>query len=45
MFVGELCCLFAYFIMKLFSSKKEKEDVHAEDAIPLSPGAQMAEKT
>jgi drug/metabolite transporter (DMT)-like permease len=41
MFVGEFMCLFAYFLSKKCSSKKEDDP----QEMPLSPGTQMAQKT
>jgi cbb3-type cytochrome oxidase subunit 3 len=41
MFVGELMCLVVYFLF--FRGKKQTED--EEEAIPLSPGTQMAQET
>lgn len=45
MFIGELCCIFVYFAKKKCCSKPktDKEDEET-DAVPLSPGGQLAEQ-
>lgn len=43
MFVGELMCLVVYFSRRACCAKKVSEQ--EEEAIPLSPGAQMAQQT
>ena len=49
MFVGELMCLFVYFLRRAFTKSKRSgepgDDFDSEEAIPVSPGTKLAQKT